>query len=300
MPRNRYSNSHHSASSATIVAANRILQKGPQYKNDIKKLHANASIFAETIAISGPAELALRNDGDNNDPENEEMEAFMNEQRMRLKNLTERHVNSSRYVDAFMNAADSIKADIAQNGEQKEDGEGEASASASDYETMLQTKLEFEKHNIEKNSIEVKDEEMSRKIRKYLKEKEPAKQGDDDEIEVEVTQSNRESELKCPLTGMLFQNPYRNKLCGHVYDLHGIQQHLRIKKDCPVMGCKNKNVTMEALEPDEEMKLKVRRYIHRRDEQKRINAMSQDYDLDDDEDEEGGGGGETGGMTLIE
>lgn len=205
-----------------------------------------------------------------------------------------------------MNAANSIKNDIAQNGEHgggdsHVDGEGEASASTSDYETILQTKLEFEKHNLEKNSIELKDEEWSRKIRQRLNEKEPTKQGDDDDdIEIEMTQGNRESELKCPLTGKLFENPYRNKLCNHVYEYAAIQQHLRIKKSCPVMGCRNKNVTLGSLEPDEEMKLRVRRYIHRRDEEKRRNAMSQDFDVDEEEDEYGGVGGDNGGMTLIE
>lgn len=93
MPRHRYSNSH-TPSAATVYGIDRILENTAKYKNEIKgKLHAATSVFAGTIAISGPVESALRNDGDINDPENEKMEEFMKEQRMRLKNLTDRHIN---------------------------------------------------------------------------------------------------------------------------------------------------------------------------------------------------------------
>jgi len=54
---------------------------------------------------------------------------------------------------------------------------------------------------------------------------------------------------------------------------------------------------MSQLEPDEEMKLKVRRYTHLVQEKQRRNAMSQDYDVDDDDEEDGG---ENIGMTVIE
>ena len=163
MPRGRYSSSsrsHSNPNSATILSADRILQKESQYRNNISKLHASTLMLAEVIAISGAVESSLRNDDDPDDPENREMDAFMQEQRSKLKSLTERHVSSSRYIDAFMKATNSIKGDIVQSvvNAAPQDGQGTSSSSSSqesppDYETILQTKLEFEKHNIEKNAI---------------------------------------------------------------------------------------------------------------------------------------------------
>jgi hypothetical protein len=333
MPRRSTSHPHshsHSSSSATILATDRVLQKEAMFRNGIQKLHASSLLLAETIAISGQVETSLLNDDYENDgnghgdvnSNNQEMDAFMKEQRMKLKALSERHVNSMRYIDAFMNATNSIKTDIIHqsqngNGNGATDGNSETAAEAEvpDYETILQTKLEFQKHNIEKDSISVVNEEMARRVRQRLNEKEDSNNNqnnanggsggtfdDDDEIEIEIANNQgaqSASSLKCPLTGMLFTNPVRNKVCHHVYDKHAIEQHLRNKKKtCPVMGCNNSNVSMNQLEVDEEMKLKVRRYEHILKEKKRRDALSQDYDVDFDEEEEDGGDG--AGWTVIE
>ena len=285
------------STSATIVAAEKALQSHGRYLKGIDKINAHANLFAESIALSGPVESSLQSSANVNE-EQDDIQEFLNDQRTKLKLVTERNINSKRYVEALKNAVLKIKSDIqANNGNNNNNDEGgEEKDSAPDYETLLQTKLEFEKHNIEKNSIAINDEEWMRNVRQRLNEKVQS-DGNDDDIEVEVSHDNRESELKCPLTGKIFQDPYRNKMCHHVYDKHAIQLHLRMKRSCPVMGCRNGNVSMSQLEPDEEMKLKVRRYTHLVQEKQRRNAMSQDYDVDDDDEEDGG---ENIGMTVIE
>ena len=345
MPRHRHSSSGATttltSTSATVHAAERILQKDIQLRTNIQKLHASALLLAESIAINGSVEASLRNDDDPNDPQNEQMNLLLKEQRDQLKSLTEGHVSSMRYIDAFMNATRSIKddavrdaRDVAQDNSADANANADADADtgtnteAPDYESILQTKLELEKHSIEKEYIDLHDEEMPRKIRQYLNEKEVISttnnhnnhnnnnnniqnNDDDDDIEIEINQNQtqNESSYKCPLTGMIFQNPVRNKVCHHTYDQHAIHQHIvkMRKRDCPVMGCSNSSVTMSQMEVDEEMILKVRRFLRIQEGKKKRNAMSQDYDVDDDDDgyddddtNGNGNGGDGFGMTVIE
>ncbi len=285
---------------AAIVALDAISRKQNQYENDIKKIATNLNVFADIISISGTVEQSLLNNDDEND-DVEKMVSFMNEQRAKLKEITERNIQTQRFVCAYMNAANSIRRDIGQNvatTAENESGE-EKEASAIDYETILQTKIELEKHAVARNSIAIKDESMMRNVRQNLKEKDMSN-NNDDEIEVEGTQGNVENELKCPFTGMIFEDPVKSKVCHHVYSKQGIQNHLRVRKyHCPIVGCRNSKITMQQLEPDEEMKIRVRRYRKTMQEKQRYNAMSQDYDVEDeDEEEEEEINGV--GMTVIE
>lgn len=288
--------------SAAIVALDGISRKQNQYENDIKKITTNLNVFADIISISGTVEQSLLNNDDDND-DDVKMLSFMNEQRTKLKEITERNIQTQRFVCAYMNAANSIRRDIigqnvATTAEYENENGEEKESSTIDYETILQTKIELEKHAVARNSIAIKDEQMMRKVRHNLKEKDMSN-NDDDEIEVEATQGNAESELKCPLTAMMFTDPFKNKVCHHVYEKQAIVNHLRMKRDCPVMGCRNRQVTLQQLEPDEEMKIRVRRYRKTMEEKQRYNAMSQDYDVEDEEEE---GEEETNGvgMTVIE
>lgn len=312
--------SHSSASAATIVSAEGYLQKETDYKNGIRKLFASSTVLAEYLAISGSVESSLiEDDSNNNNNHNndsssnnnginrEEVQEFMQEQRQKLKALTERHVKSMRYIEACMNATKSIRTDIlnddaaknsSANGGTDDNGDNDENINGNandpkDYDIILQTKVEHEKHNMEQNALDMSQEQMVRDIKQCLNEKDDSRQNaarsngandDDDDIEIEVQQNDQESSLKCPLTGMLFVNPYRNKVCKHVYDLAAIQNHLRMKKTCPVMGCSNSHVTMDQLEVDEAMKLKVRRHKKVAERKRQRDMMSQDYDVDDEED----------------
>jgi Zinc-finger of the MIZ type in Nse subunit. len=78
------------------------------------------------------------------------------------------------------------------------------------------------------------------------------------------------------------ENPVRNTVCGHVYDYSGIKFYMgsRRVRQCPVPGCANRQVTMSQIEHDEEMQLKVKRFLKRM-EQVRQQRMSQTQDIDD-------------------
>lgn len=87
------------------------------------------------------------------------------------------------------------------------------------------------------------------------------------------TYENEARGLKCPITKMLFEHPVRSKVCGHIYDLKGLEQMWKAKRfQCPVPGCSNTSVKKDQLEDDEEMKMKVRSYLRRVERMKEENV----------------------------
>mmetsp|Transcript_19841 Transcript_19841/g.24471 ORF Transcript_19841/g.24471 Transcript_19841/m.24471 type:complete len:296 (+) Transcript_19841:286-1173(+) len=295
MSRGRYSTGSSSTSAATILATDRILQKEATFQQEIKKIHTHTILLAESLALSGAVESSLQSsessDNDMNDVHN-----FLNEQRSKLKLLTERHVQSSRDIKAFMDATQEIRKELIANSAAEDAGENPP-----DYESILNAKVESQKQKQESNMIDIKNEEMMIKVRERLGEKEQSSsKNDDDNDELEIMNVGESiSDYKCPLTGQFFVNPVKNKVCKHVYELEGIRHHLRMKRHCPVMGCNNNQVTEIQCEPDEEMKMKVRRYKHRVETKKKKQQASQEYDEEfmDDENEFDDGGN---GTTVIE
>ena len=82
------------------------------------------------------------------------------------------------------------------------------------------------------------------------------------------------------------EDPYKNKICGHVYDKLAIFDHIRKDKRgrCPVAGCGNSKITQSQLEPDRTMAQRIRR------EKVRLNTQAKTYsqnaiDMDEDEDD---------------
>jgi len=68
--------------------------------------------------------------------------------------------------------------------------------------------------------------------------------------------------LSCPITGMIFTNPVKNKICHHSFDRAGLSQLLGARKTpCPIPGCGNKNLSNTQVEDDEHMKVRVERYL---------------------------------------
>jgi len=71
--------------------------------------------------------------------------------------------------------------------------------------------------------------------------------------------------LSCPITGMIFTNPVKNKICHHRYDRVGLSQLLGARKmSCPIPGCGNKKLSYTQVEDDEHMKVRVERYLIRK------------------------------------
>ena len=77
--------------------------------------------------------------------------------------------------------------------------------------------------------------------------------------------SDDEESMKCPITGMLFKDPVRNRICHHTYDLAGLNQMIGARNfTCPILGCPNRNLSLSQVDSDEMMKLQVREYLQRK------------------------------------
>ena len=104
-------------------------------------------------------------------------------------------------------------------------------------------------------------------------------------------------------------HPYRNKVCGHTYELDGIKFYLRTKNTCPVAGCSNTQVSMSDLEEDVELAMNIKRYARGLEREKRMRLSQTDgvEDLDGEDDNDnmdgngnGNGNGNGRGFTVIE
>jgi SUMO ligase MMS21 Smc5/6 complex component len=138
------------------------------------------------------------------------------------------------------------------------------------------------------SQLNIHDEKFCREIRSSLGIKEHAsrgKKGDDSDEELEVLRNPAGTQsLKCPITAMLYEEPLRNKVCGHVYSKEGIVQMLRARQTrCPVAGCRNGVVTMEQLEEDMETAMKVKRQRRREETERQQRASQAIYDSEDEE-----------------
>lgn len=95
----------------------------------------------------------------------------------------------------------------------------------------------------------------------------------------------------CVSPAALLEEPYKNKVCGHVYSKEAILQYIRTQKSkrrpckCPTAGCANGNVTEDQLEKDAMMEINVNRE-RRRIDKHRLDMASQASQVDDDDDEE--------------
>lgn len=76
---------------------------------------------------------------------------------------------------------------------------------------------------------------------------------DDDELAV----TNETIQMIDPYTKQEFTDPVKNKVCGHTYERSVITEllatHVHGQK-CYWMGCKNRNVRKDDLEPDYELR----------------------------------------------
>ena len=254
------------------------------------------------IAINGNVEKALLyNIDDSNDEENKSsVEAeeynnktifFLRQQRDMLKEICGENARKLRDVEQFVQAMGSIRDDIRtkQQIENPTDAieKVENEHTFPDYRLIIDGKMAEIREQEKNNDVgEVSEyHKFSLEVRDRLGEKEKRKE-DEDELEVIPTQNNdSERSLKCPITGMFYENPLRNKVCGHVYSKSGFQQMLRSKKaKCPVFGCNNKNVSQSQLEEDFEMEMRIRRYMSRIQREREASHLS-NSDEDDDEEE---------------
>jgi hypothetical protein len=288
----RGTGSSNAAAASALMVLNNIVSKKSQYEEGIKRNHLTCKQVAERLAIGGELEMALSHVMDeNNDSAKNDIQEFLQEQRERLKQLAEKNVQGFREVDVFVSALSGLREVVEQNQQNiEEGGEGDLP----NYEENLRKVMDEHRRSKQASAVDLRDEQFCRDIRSKLGEKEPPKKrkpgkrsgdDDDDDDDLEVINSGTQS-LKCPMTAMLFEDPVRNKQCGHVYSRNGIEQLLQTNgsKACPVAGCVNHRVEREQLEEDLEMAMKVRKFKRReaKEKQQRMSQMA----LDDDSDAE--------------
>ena len=293
-------NSHHGAGGGALLACDRAISKSDEQKQSLRKLQARVTQCAEVIHLKSDVATLLKESGDDG------AEDFLTGGYSRLRALGEGNAKRMYEIEYFVDAVKEVRTEV----EQKNNaaaasaagagGEGaSANADAPNYERSMQDALERARQNGENdpNRVPTDEHEMTNEVRDSLGEKikkraRASKGGggdSDDELEVVRNRVDDENALKCPITGMLFNHPVKNKICHHVYDRAGLDQMIRTgKKTCPVPGCANKSVTLAQVEEDEQMKLKVQRHKKREEAQKRKKELEED-----DEDEEGDGGGYT-------
>ena len=300
MPRGRRYDQSSATAFATQHAAARLLSKSSDFEKGITTLHKYNLTIAESLSHGGPIESSLTK-------QNSQHEQFLETQRERLKSLAEMNVRSMYAIQDMLGAVQSVSQEAASSEHQAkndDNGEGEEKvAAAKDYKALIEMKIKQKAEERSKSRRHFKNEQFVRECLERLGETSEAlgagNNDDDDELEV-VTQhdSSNDAGLKCPITSQIFKKPYRNKVCGHVYEYDAILSHLRMKSHCPVAGCVNSSVNLSQLEEDFDMKMKIHRCRKRQEQEDRLKMSQVEEKEYDDEDEDEGDDGNNG-TTLI-
>jgi hypothetical protein len=301
MARGRQSHQGGGGRGGALFACDIAIQKSDEYRSSVKKIQARASIIAEIVRPDGDIASVL---GGASDP-------FLSSIYDRLRALAEGNGRRMDEVDYFADAVRATKAQVQRTNDDNAAAAAAASAAdegapteptdAPDYERSIHDALEDVRRTREADprrvppeehafSIEIR-EALGEKIKKKKKRARSSRGGgddddDDDDDDLEILRNSDDVHaLKCPLTGMLFVNPVKNKVCGHVYDMAGLQQLLSMRKTkCPVAGCSNQGLSHAQVEDDEEMKLRVKRHMAKEEADRRKRDLE-----DDDDDQEGAG-----------
>ena len=167
-------------------------------------------------------------------------EEFLTSAYSRLKAVAEGNAKRMYEIDYFIDAVKEVRTEVEKNQASAAAAAGnnnnpEDNAEAPNYERSMQDAYEKAKQNGEKdpNRVPTNEHEMTNQVREILGEKihkkaRASRGGNDSDDELEVVRGNVEDEhaLKCPVTGMLFKDPVKNKVCHHTYDRAGLMQLL--------------------------------------------------------------------------
>jgi protein MPE1 len=69
----------------------------------------------------------------------------------------------------------------------------------------------------------------------------------------------RDRGLECPIDKRLFVDPMKTPCCGKTY-CHDCIENALLENDLTCPGCETENISLERLEPDEDMKAKIKEY----------------------------------------
>ena len=283
---NRYSYS-------TSNILRRALEKENSIRSELKKQKVVNNLLADLLAHKGELEESVSKALEGDDAEVDKFTSFLDEQRERVKGWASKHTEAHRYTDAFMIALKEV-----QDGNNTIPGADDDGEAPTDYEVVLQTKTELIQQKLEQDAVPSEEDPYMQEVKEKLREQ-TSNANIDDDIEIEISNTESSNEYTGPITQALMKIPMRNKVCGHVYDKQGIMSHLRSKRTCPIPGCRNQSMNMGQLELDEELQMKIRRY-GKKLERERLARLSQSEDVDDLDLDNDGGAGTNQNFTVLE
>jgi len=256
---------HDSAEAGVSELIRQMLRKEKEYSNGLRDNNENLGSMAESLAYGETLEGILD-------------ASKLQEYRDSLKRLAAQNVQHDRQVRAYMQGLRQLEETCHQGG-----------GTAVDYSKALKEAMSNAHDEIQKNSVEIHQDDMYLQVCQPLREPSAGANadGDDDDIAV-MSSGNGGANLKCPITTMLMVDPYKSKVCGHVYEKDAIFSHLRKDrmKRCPVAGCSNGGMTLEQLEEDKATANKIRREKARLKRAEEHRASTQDaFEVDEEDDE---------------
>jgi hypothetical protein len=286
-------NTNASGGLAAAAMLDSIARKENSYKEGIKQNHLLCKTAATRLyKESGDLEETLMMMAkDSSDIIGEdEVQAFLEEQRGRLQKLAESNVLRERTVDTFVSSVKRLQQEVGNGATAQSQSQGSGDDNVVDYEARLNELMDKEDERLQPTRLPVAQENYCRELGTELGEKdafEKAKNGGDDDDDIEVMMGSRNAiQLKCPVTSQYLEEPVKNKLCGHVFSKRGIMHMLRQGPcRCPVAGCTNGRVTQDQLEDDAATALLVRREVRKLEAADKAKA-SQAADLVDSDEEE--------------
>jgi hypothetical protein len=262
---------------------NTMSSKENEYKEGIRENAALCNSMADRLVPGGDLEDTLMNS--NLDGEGkpiippEEIQAFFEEQRNRLKSLATQNAERERRVDAFIGAINNLKQQA--SAAEQEDG-------PPDYEVLIEKLMKEEHERLAESMPDFDRHEFVRQVRERLGEQDESAQNEgDDDIEVVRNKNTQNVAMcKCPVTAGWMEDAVKNKICPHVFSRAGITSQMRNGKcTCPTYGC-GKQITLDSLEDDFDMVRLVKRMKRKEEMENEKRAMTQAELVDDDDDEE--------------
>jgi hypothetical protein len=255
MSHSQFSQGQHDGSNGLIE---QMIRKEGNYREGIKLNQSHCNAFASSRLAKGSQLESLC------EPD------FLEQQRARLKQLTESNIMQGRELQSFVTALQKIGAD----------------ENCNDYETALEAAMQKDQQTKQRVQLHVQQEPQYIELCSKLGE---SSGPTDDDLEVLPSEGgNTQQSLKCPIAGTLLEAPMRNKMCNHVYSDAAVRHYLKKgPKPCPIVGCRNQHITLQQLEPDMETEILVRREKKREEQrQRQFTQDAIDMDGEDDDDDE--------------
>jgi len=217
-----------------------------------------------------------------------------------IKRLALQNVAHHRQVQAYLQGLRTLPNHVAASQQQQqqdeEEGDENNNPSVIDYPKVLKEAMSTSFAQMEEDNVRPEEDSWYLTVVNTLNEPKSGTRGqdgadedEDDEIAVMRNgDSNGTTNLKCPITGMLMEEPMKNKVCGHVYEKHAILNHIRKdhSRRCPVPGCSSRGITPNQLVEDRTTLVLIRRQKIRDQKQREIQKQSQNaIEMDDSDDE---------------